>query len=105
MIVVMNRLIVPHGSGARVEALFRERVAAMAPPGLLDFALLKSQGEGEEGESEERYTALMRWADRASFDEWAASDDFTRAHGGAGSRSPVRATLEVFDLLVERAFR
>ena len=104
MIVVMNRLIVPAGSVGRVEALFRERVTAMAVPGLIDFALLKDRREDEREGGEERFIVMMRWVDRASFEVWAASDDFTKAHGGSESRGPVRATLEEYDLLFERSY-
>ena len=104
MIVVMNRLIVPGGSSGRVEVLFRERVAAMAVPGLIDFALLKDRREDVCEGGDEQYIAMMRWVDRASFEAWAASDDFAKAHGGPQSRGPVRASLEEYDLLFERAF-
>ena len=99
MIVVLHRLSVPPDSGARVAVVFRERVAAIALPGVIGFALLRDRGEGEE-----REVVLPRWVDRAPFDRWAASNDVALAPAGAGSRSPVRATLELYDLLFERAY-
>lgn len=101
MLVVMNQLTVPAGSGARLEQAFRERADMSQAPGFVDFALLKEEAGSGEG-AEERFVVLMRWADRASYEAWVAGDEFARAHGGPGGRSPVRSTLTIYEQLFER---
>ena len=101
MIVVMNQLTVPAGAGTRLEQAFRERAGLSQAPGFIDFSLLKEDAAPGEG-GEERFVVLMRWADRTAYEAWVAGDEFARAHGGGNSRSPVRSTLTVYDLLFER---
>ena len=101
MIVVMNHLTVPAGAGERLERMFRERAGISQAPGFIDFALLKDEG-GEAQGGQERYTVVMRWTDRATYDAWVAGDEFARAHSGGNSRSPVQATLEIYSVVFEQ---
>ena len=100
MIVVMNRLTVPVGYGDRMARMFQERATFSQAPGFIDFALLKEEANGAGGD-QERYVVLMRWADHASFEAWTAGDAFSQAHRGMNPNSPVRATLETYEVLFE----
>ena len=54
-------------------------------PGFVAFHLLR----GPAGEAHVLYSSLTLWASRAAFDGWTRSDQFRRAHAGAGSSKPM----------------
>lgn len=99
MLVVMNRLTVPHEAGARLEVMFRQRAGLSQTPGFIDFALLKEQRHDDTGQ--EYYVVLTRWRDRPSYEAWVASDAFARAHSAPQPGNPIQAQLELYDLLQE----
>lgn len=103
MIVVMNRLAVPAGYGDRMARMFQERATFSHAPGFIDFAFLKQETNGDA--NQEHYVVLMRWTDQASFDAWTAGDEFSKAHSGMNPNSPVRSTLETYEVLFEEQAR
>ena len=53
--------------------------------GFLTFHLLK----GPQAEDHILYSSFTLWASRAAFEAWTRSEQFRRAHAGAGASKPV----------------
>lgn len=78
MIVAIIRIPRPAEAqaAAGLEARFAERLGfVQGAEGFIDFALLRPV------EGAEHYLSISRWADRAAFDAWAASNANAQAHG------------------------
>ncbi|HEX2912373.1 MAG TPA: antibiotic biosynthesis monooxygenase [Chloroflexia bacterium] len=105
MIVVQNRIIAPAAFAERIEHGFGQQSNLQENPGFVSFKLLKATTSPDSTENEVLYVAQTIWEDQASFEKWRSSDAFARAHGGTGSgggQSPMRATLEIFEVKVEK---
>ena len=80
--VAINVLAVPEGAGQTLEQRFERRAGSVErAPGFQRFELLRPL------EGTEDYLVYTRWADRASFDAWTASQSFAAGHGQASARS------------------
>lgn len=98
MFVAMNRLTAPAEFGARVEQGFaHSNMQGVA--GFVNFKLLKLESENE---GQVLYVAMTTWEDRAAFEGWQQSDNFSRAHSGQGGNSPLKAALETFEVVLDR---
>ena len=95
-IVVFNVLTVPEPMRETLEARFSARAGVVEnSDGFEWFELLRPV------EGTDRYLVYTRWRDKAAFEAWTASQDFTRGHGGdrAGadsSRGPAATGSEIW---------
>jgi heme-degrading monooxygenase HmoA len=98
MVVVMNRLSAPAEFAGRIEQGFAHAAPGMRDvPGFVGFRLLHMR---EQPDEQALYIAETTWQDQASYEAWARSDAFARAHGGGrGGGSPLTATLETFEVV------
>ena len=105
MFVVQNRLIAPTVMGQRVEQGFAHANTNMHElPGFVSFKLLRAEGQPTGvGEGEILYIAQTVWRDREAYEAWHNSDAFSRAHSGPNANSPLKATLEIFESVLETA--
>jgi heme-degrading monooxygenase HmoA len=100
MVVVMNRLSAPAEFAGRIEQGFAHASPGLQDvPGFVGFRLLHMR---EQQNGQALYIAETTWQDQASYDAWAHSDVFARAHGGGGGGSPLTATLETFEVVDAR---
>lgn len=81
MFIAMNRFKVAKGEEARFEAVWLARDTHLdTVPGFIEFHLLR----GPERDDHTLYASHTIWADRAAFAAWTQSEQFRRAHAGAG---------------------
>jgi heme-degrading monooxygenase HmoA len=81
MYIVMNRFRIVAGKEGDFEESWRNRESHLKDfAGFQRFALLKNE-QAADGTVE--YISHTTWADRAAFENWRASQQFNRAHGGA----------------------
>ena len=74
MFIAMNNFKVARGREADFEEQWRRRESYLRDvPGFVEFALLKSDTEGE-------YSSHTVWQDRAAFIAWTQSPAFAAAH-------------------------
>ena len=74
MFIAMNRFKVVGGKEADFEEIWQGRRSYLKNvPGFVQFALLKSESEGE-------YISHSTWADRESFIAWTQSEAFAAGH-------------------------
>lgn len=86
MFVAINVLSVPAGSGATLEERFARRAGSVErAPGFERFELLRPL------EGTDAYLVYTRWASRADFEAWTASQSFAAGHGQASGRPPGEA--------------
>lgn len=102
MIVVQNRLIAPTAFGERIEHGFGQQGSLGQQPGFISFKLLKATQAPGLSENEVLYIAQTIWETTEAYETWHSSDVFARAHAGNDSNSPLRATLEIFELKIEK---
>jgi heme-degrading monooxygenase HmoA len=95
MVVVINRLQVPAEYAGHLEQAFGRSGSMAGVPGFLFFQLLRREGGGE-------YLVLTAWRDKQAFESWRASDAFQRAHSETNPNSPVRSSLETYEVLAEQ---
>ncbi len=107
MYVVMNRLSAPMEFAGRIEQGFVQAGPGMrAVAGFVDFRLLRLRAPSatDDAGAEVLYIAETTWQDETSYEAWARSDLFARAHSGGGATgSPLTATLERFELVGSQA--
>jgi heme oxygenase (staphylobilin-producing) len=101
MIVVQNRITAPAAAAERIEHGFSQNSNLKDQPGFVSFKLLKATQVSGLGQDEVLYVASTQWESMEAFETWRSSDAFGRAHG-SGQGGPMRATLEVFEVKVER---
>ena len=86
MFIAMNRFRVFEGAEADFEQLWLSRETHLDEvPGFVEFHLLK----GPEREDHVLYASHTIWRSRADFEAWTRSEQFRKAHGGAGSSKPL----------------
>ncbi len=74
MFIAMNRFNVAPGRETDFETIWRERETYLrGVPGFLQFALLRSDNQGE-------YISHSTWRDRQSFLDWTQSEAFAAGH-------------------------
>ena len=89
MYVVMNKFKINAGREADFEAAWKSRETHLSDfEGFIQFSLLKNEA-AEEGTTE--YVSHTIWAEKANFETWRQSQQFNRAHSGAGGMDGVMA--------------
>lgn len=97
MFVAMNRLTAPSQLGERVEHGFAQTMPGLKDePGFVNFRLLRVRNQSDD---EVLYIAETTWQDEASYEAWTKGSAFARAHGSRGTNSPMKAVLELFDVV------
>ncbi|PWS37077.1 antibiotic biosynthesis monooxygenase [Falsiroseomonas bella] len=99
MFVAANRFRVIPAHAAEFERAWLTRESHLHElPGFLEFHLLK----GPQQDDHILYSSLTLWASRDAFEAWTRSEQFRRAHAGAGSTKPITLgppQFEGFDVL------
>ena len=86
MFIAMNRFKVIKGAESDFEHVWLSRETHLdAVAGFVEFHLLK----GPAREDHVLYASHTIWQSRADFEAWTRSDQFRKAHGGAGSSKPL----------------
>src|ERR1700736_1004887 len=97
----MNNFRVVAGREPDFERQWRERETYLKEvPGFVQFALLKSDEDGV-------YVSHTTWKDRAAFEEWTRSANFTAGHrqGSIGGVLAGHPVVQLYDaVLVEGPF-
>jgi len=98
MIAIVNSLPVEEGAADRIVERFAEgRGHVQGFPGFVSMEVLKSEAENE-------VLVVTRWQDRASFDAWVGSEEFSRTHGRGGAGGLLRGhpKMRSYEVAVER---
>lgn len=99
MFVAANRFRVMPAHAEEFERAWLTRESHLHElPGFLAFHLLKGPRE----EDHVLYSSLTLWASRTAFEAWTRSEQFRKAHAGAGSTKPITLgppQFEGFDVL------
>jgi heme-degrading monooxygenase HmoA len=86
MFVAANRFrVIPQHAAAFEQAWLTRESHLHELDGFITFHLLK----GPEAEDHILYSSFTLWASRAAFEAWTRSEQFRRAHAGAGATKPV----------------
>lgn len=86
MFIAMNRFKVIKGTEADFEQLWLSRETHLNEvAGFVEFHLLK----GPEREDHTLYASHTIWNSRAHFEAWTKSEQFRKAHAGAGTSKPL----------------
>jgi heme-degrading monooxygenase HmoA len=86
MFVAANRFRVIPAHAAEFEQAWLTRESHLHElDGFITFHLLK----GPQAEDHILYSSFTLWASRAAFEAWTRSEQFRRAHAGAGSTKPI----------------
>lgn len=94
MFIAMNRFKVTKGSEEAFEEVWRSRDRHLSElDGFVDFHLLK----GPQGEDHTLYASHTVWQTRDHFVAWTRSEQFRKAHQGAGDRAPLFIGHPVFE--------
>lgn len=99
MFVAANRFRVIPEHASEFEQVWLTRESRLHElPGFLRFELLR----GPQAEDHILYTSSTLWASRAEFEAWTRSEQFRRAHAGAGGSKTLTLgppSFEGFDVL------
>tara|TARA_B100000902_G_scaffold386502_1_gene429249 strand:- start:283 stop:585 length:303 start_codon:yes stop_codon:yes gene_type:complete len=86
MYIAMNRFQIKHGKESVFENIWRNRDTHLKNvPGFVEFHLLK-------GDTENNFTLYAShtiWDSKKNFIAWTKSEEFRKAHQGAGSNSEI----------------
>jgi heme-degrading monooxygenase HmoA len=86
MFIAMNRFKVLKGSEKDFEHVWLSRETYLNElPGFMEFHLLK----GPEREDHVLYSSHTVWRSHADFEAWTKSEQFRKAHAGAGGNKPL----------------
>jgi heme-degrading monooxygenase HmoA len=86
MYIAMNRFKVKKGSEHDFEQVWANRQGHLSEmPGFVVFHLLK----GPEREDYVLYSSHTMWRSHADFEAWTKSEQFRKAHAGAGANKPL----------------
>src|SRR4029079_13794451 len=89
MFVVMNKFKINAGHEEAFEQAWKHREGHLNEfVAFIQFSLLKND-TAEDGTVE--YVSHTIWGEKANFEAWRDSQQFTRAHGGAGGMDGVMA--------------
>jgi len=101
MFIAMNRFKVKKGSEHDFEQVWLNRETHLGEvPGFMVFRLLK----GAEREDHTLYASHSTWRSHADFEAWTRSEQFRKAHAGAGANKPLyfgHPEFEGFEVLQE----
>lgn len=99
MFIAMNRFKVVKGVEKEFEAVWSSRDTHLNElKGFVEFHLLK----GPEREDHVLYSSHTIWRTRADFEAWTKSEQFRKAHAGAGASKPLylgHPEFEGFDVI------
>jgi len=94
MFVAANRFRVIPSEAAAFEQMWLSRESRLHElEGFIVFHLLK----GPEAEDHILYSSFTLWASRAHFEAWTKSEQFRRAHSGAGGSKPLTLGHPIFE--------
>jgi heme-degrading monooxygenase HmoA len=100
--IAMNNFKVLPGKEEAFEEVWKGRDSHLkSVPGILHFALLRGDTQGE-------YVSHSTWESRAAFDAWTQSEAFGAGHRGSGSMMGVLAgppAVKLFESVLEQDFR
>ena len=83
MFIAMNRFKIILGQEADFEEVWRSRDSHLDKvPGFLSFKLLK----GTSNDDYTLYASHTTWKSKIDFENWTKSENFRKAHAGAGSK-------------------
>jgi heme-degrading monooxygenase HmoA len=86
MFIAMNRFKVLKGSEKAFEHVWLSRETFLNElPGFIEFHLLR----GPEREDHVLYSSHTVWRSFAEFEAWTKSEQFRKAHAGAGGNAPL----------------
>lgn len=86
MFIAMNRFKVIKGAESDFEHVWLSRETHLNEvPGFVEFHLLK----GPDRDDHVLYASHTIWRSRSDFEGWTKSEQFRKAHGGAGSSKPL----------------
>jgi heme-degrading monooxygenase HmoA len=86
MFIAMNRFKVIKSSEKDFEHVWLSRETHLDEvPGFIEFHLLK----GPEREDHRLYSSHTIWRSHADFEAWTKSEQFRKAHAGAGGNKPL----------------
>jgi heme-degrading monooxygenase HmoA len=86
MFIAMNRFRVKKGCEDDFERVWLSRDTYLdAVPGFIEFHLLK----GPEREDHVLYSSHTVWRSDKDFEAWTKSEQFRKAHAGAGGNKPL----------------
>jgi heme-degrading monooxygenase HmoA len=86
MFIAMNRFKVLKGSEKEFENVWLSRETYLNElPGFIEFHLLR----GPEREDHVLYSSHTVWRSFAEFEGWTKSEQFRKAHAGAGGNKPL----------------
>jgi heme-degrading monooxygenase HmoA len=86
MFIAMNRFKVVRGKEADFEQVWRSRQTLLNElEGFVQFALLR----GPERDDHTLYSSHTVWQSRGHFEAWTRSEQFRKAHAGAGANKPL----------------
>ncbi len=99
MFIAMNRFKVLKGSEAEFENVWLSRETHLNEmAGFVEFHLLR----GPEREDHVLYASHTIWRSKAAFEAWTKSEQFRKAHAGAGTKKVLyhgHPEFEGFDVL------
>ncbi len=98
MIAVVNSLPVKEGAAGRIVERFAEsRGHVQKFLGFVSMEVMRSEEEGE-------VLVVTRWQNRASFDAWVRSEEFSSVHGRSGGEGLLRGhpKMSSYEVAVER---
>ncbi len=102
MFVAMNRFKVATGQEEAFEAIWRNRNSTLKDmPGFVQFHMLRGKTFAEDGYT--LYASHTVWQTRDHFVAWTKSEQFRKAHQGAGDRKPLfqgHPTFEGFESVI-----
>ena len=83
MFIAMNRFKIVLGSESEFEDVWKSRDSHLDNvPGFMSFNLLK----GSSNDVYTLYASHTTWKSREDFENWTKSENFRKAHAGAGGR-------------------
>lgn len=85
MFVAANRFRVIPAEAAAFEAMWLSRESHLHEvPGFVSFRLLRGPAQGGPGGEHVLYSSWTLWESKDAFEGWTRSEQFRRAHAGAG---------------------
>ncbi|RLA09775.1 MAG: antibiotic biosynthesis monooxygenase [Gammaproteobacteria bacterium] len=102
MFIAMNRFRITPGREQDFEQIWRDRESYLdGVEGFQEFHLVR----GPQAEDHALYATHVIWEDRASFEAWTHSEQFKKAHAGAGANRDLYLgppNFEGFDVILQQ---
>ena len=94
MFIAMNRFKIVLGAESTFEDIWRSRDSNLRNvPGFLTFNLIK----GQSNDDYTLYASHTTWKSKLDFTNWTKSEEFRKAHQGAGNHSEIYLGHPVFE--------